>query len=124
MDYETKITDTMHGGKKCETSVTLGAAPSDSMNDLPGERVLVLATRKGSNGRISAFASVCVDRDTGRGYRTRTSAIFQDYAQTIAVAPQGTRATEKNLLACHNEALLRMPDIIAACMAKYYPVAA
>lgn len=123
MDYETKITDSMHGGKKLETCITLGASPADIRGDA-GERVLVVSTRKGCNG-ISTFASVCVEcKQTGNDgltYTSRTSAVFEDYSQTIAKAPAGARATLKNLQACHNEALQRLPDIHAACMDRYYP---
>ena len=124
MTYETKTTRTMRGELKLETVVKLGEALPDSMNDTGGERVLVLATLKGYNG-ITSHASVCVEKlcefKDGARYTTRTSAIFGDYSQTIAKAPQGTRATEKNLHACHGQALLRLPEIVAECMARYYP---
>lgn len=119
MTYETKMTYPMHGGVKFETCVTLGDAPADSMHDKPGKRVLVLATLKRHDGLI-AHASVCVERDEG-SYTTRTSAVFEDYSRTLYKAPQGTRATEKNLRALHNQALEVLPDVQHACMARYYP---
>ena len=123
MTYETKISESMHGGKRLSTVVTLGDCPPDFTGEQPGKRVLVLVTSKGYNG-LSSHASVCCDylRKSERGdYWVRVSAVFEDYSQTIAKAPQGTRATEKNLRACHEQALLRMPEIQAACMARYYP---
>lgn len=126
MTYETKVTRTMRGDLKHETVVRLGVAPADSMNEQAGERVLVLTTMKGYSG-ITSHASVCVERLSsfadGTRYTTRTSAIFGDYSAVVQRAPQGTRATEKNLAAIHAEALAKLPDIVAACMARYYPEA-
>ena len=123
MDYETKTTESMHGGKRLTTVVTLGDCPPDFTGEQPGKRVLVLVTSKGCNG-LSSHASVCCDylRKSERGdYWVRVSAVFKDYSKTIMRAPQGTRATEKNLRAIHAEALLLLPEIQAACMARYYP---
>lgn len=122
MTYETKITPAMHGGQKLETTIKLGNAPADSMNDEPGERVLVIATRKGDKG-ISTFASVCIERTRAQGYAVRTHALYGDYSGTIQRAPAGTRATLKNLQALHDEALKQAPALVARCMAHYYPEA-
>lgn len=115
--YGFRMKRNMRNELSAESEYKLEDVPADSMEEA-GVRMIKLSTSKGSRGGISSFASVCVRRDTGHGYQSETSALFQDYAKWYNVTPCA-RVTEKAIREAHAVALESFADHIAAAKLQY-----
>ena len=110
MSYEVK-TRKGHDGWKAESEAVLGETSE-------GTRILELTTTK-VRGGLAAYANVFIQKDSGNGYLTKSTVIFQDFNKHGIAATPCKRVTEKAVLEVHERALLEMDEIVEEAKAFY-----
>lgn len=109
MTCETKLAKSSNGWK-ASTEIEIGDSPAD-YTGFPAKRILRMTTSKDSRGNISAFAVTCERRDTGYRYSSECHALFGGYSKKV-LAVVNKKATEKQVMAIHQEALASFPAIV------------
>lgn len=124
MEYETKVKQSKSNGWTAETTVSLGTVPpmtgasEGSEESKPGERIIKFSTGKATRGGLYTSATVCVERDTGRGYKTQSFMVFGDYSKSFGLT-ECKRITEKAVREVHAKNSEYFETIIEAAKEFY-----
>lgn len=110
MSYPTHIRKG-HDGWRAESEAELGETPE-------GTRMLELTTYK-VRGGLAASANVFIKKDSGNGYFTKSTMIFQDFNKQGIAATPCKRVTEKAIHEVHSRALLEMDSLVDEAKAFY-----